>query len=166
MPVGAEAPTVSPTRNATAPYRQPRVAESPPPGFLSNVRRHRSLLRDGLALLALSGFLLGGVFEPALGLLRDGRVHHETTATAGVHGNSTPTGEHGHEDGTASGPSHTHAPDHQHGTSADHCTHAHGAGIVPAQDFSFALAVVHVDEWFVAMASLSPRQIHSPPPRV
>jgi hypothetical protein len=60
--------------------------------------------------------------ETAMGLLRDGTVHHETAAAAAQHALNG-QGEHGHEDGAP------HGPNHEHGTSADHCTHQHGAQV-------------------------------------
>ena len=63
--------------------------------------------------------------ETVLGVLRDGEVHHESSATAAAHAMQG-QGEHGHEDGRPQGPEHEHGPQHEHGTPADHCTHQHG----------------------------------------
>lgn len=57
--------------------------------------------------------------ETVIGVLRDGAIHHESSAEAGNHALRS-LGEHGHEDSSS------HGPDHKHGTPADHCTHQHG----------------------------------------
>lgn len=62
--------------------------------------------------------------ETVMGLLRDGSIHHESTASAATHA-SFSGGEHGHEDGLP------HGTEHQHGTPADHCTHQHGPLFTP-----------------------------------
>lgn len=69
-----------------------------------------------------------GTFEPAVGLLRDGEVHHEGTIQAAEHA-AAQTGEHGHEHESESAPG-RHGPGHQHGTGVDHCTHVHGTALV------------------------------------
>lgn len=137
-----------------------------PGRLLSLMMPGRSLLPRGPCLLATAAFLLGGVLEPAWGLLRDGQVHHETTASAGVHAQVTGSGDHGHEDGSDREPGHSHAPGHQHGTSADHCTHMHGVGIVSTHDIGFTVSIVSVDEVPGLAAAPLPQQVHSPPPRV
>ncbi|MQA91855.1 MAG: hypothetical protein GEU90_16805 [Gemmatimonas sp.] len=60
--------------------------------------------------------------ETVMGVLRDGKVHHDSAATAALHALNG-QGEHGHEDGAP------HGPKHEHGTPADHCTHQHGAQV-------------------------------------
>lgn len=62
--------------------------------------------------------------ETVVGLLRDGAVHHESSAEAATHALMA-QGEHGHEDGAQ------HGPNHEHGTPADHCTHQHGPVFSP-----------------------------------
>lgn len=62
--------------------------------------------------------------ETVIGVLRDGTVHHESTAAAATHALFA-QGEHGHEDGSS------HGSDHEHGTPADHCTHHHGTVLHP-----------------------------------
>jgi len=76
----------------------------------------------GLALLMGYGASIG---EAATGVLRDGLVHHESSADAAVH-QETSRGDHGHEDRRAGA---EHGSEHQHGTSGDHCTHAHSMGL-------------------------------------
>lgn len=80
--------------------------------------------------------------ESVLGELRDGEVHHESSATAAAHGLHA-SGEHGHEDGPSPGhpadSGHRHGPGHHHGTGADHCTHQHGIPL-PAS-FAFVLVL-------------------------
>lgn len=90
------------------------------------------MLRRLLSLLLLMT-VFAYMAEPVLGVLRDGEVHHESGAVAAVHQGQHGV-EHGHEDGPLS---HEHGPDHQHGTSADHCTHHHGATLTA----TFTLAV-------------------------
>lgn len=88
-------------------------------------------------LIALCVLLLttASNLEVVVGMLRDGRVHHEDAATALVHAESGP-GEHGHEDASAPA-NHRHGKGHEHGTSGDHCTHVHGVALVGS--FSFLL---------------------------
>jgi hypothetical protein len=68
--------------------------------------------------------------EAVVGLARDGAVHHETVAQAAAHAELAEPGdaEHGHE-AASEAPDAEHGPDHQHGTGADHCTHAHGTAL-------------------------------------
>lgn len=84
------------------------------------------MLRRLIALLAFV-VMAGSIAEPALGVLRDGAVHHETAASAAGHADRA-RGDHGHEDGNPAG--HQHDPDHRHGTGADHCTHQHGLALL------------------------------------
>lgn len=97
----------------------PPAGRNPGPG-LAPLRRLVALVM----LLALTASAL----ESVLGVLRDGEVHHESRAAAAVH-DFHASGDHGHEDRSASGHpdgSHPHGPGHHHGTAADHCTHHHG----------------------------------------
>jgi hypothetical protein len=79
--------------------------------------------------------------ETVLGELRDGTVHHESSTSAAVHALSG-QGEHGHEDSAR------HGPEHQHGTSADHCTHQHGAQVngravdLPIHELTYSLDIL------------------------
>lgn len=66
----------------------------------------------------------GSALESALGELRDGAVHHESSAAAAFHALDA-QGDHGHEDGSLPG-DHRHSRGHEHGTGSDHCTHQHG----------------------------------------
>lgn len=88
------------------------------------------MLKRLTALLLLAAVLAYSA-EAVLGALRDGEVHHESFAAAASHAGHG-QGDHGHEDGPLG---HPHGPGHQHGTSADHCTHQHTAtpsgGLVP-----------------------------------
>lgn len=70
----------------------------------------------------------GSYFEPVLGMLRDGAVHHESPGAALAHSGAGP-GEHGHEDAGNGSLQHQHDGQHQHGTQADHCAHVHGVGM-------------------------------------
>ena len=91
-------------------------------------------------LIALCLLLVTTAFnaEAVAGALRDGQVHHEDLATASSHA-ASPDGEHGHEDGSPL-PGHRHDQNHEHGTSADHCTHHHGAALVPSFSFCISLS--------------------------
>lgn len=90
--------------------------------------RRRSHIRRYVAAAALLGVGFGA-FEPAVGLARDAAIHHEGAIEAAAHA-ATQNGEHGHEHALEGGAeSDSHGPEHQHGTSADHCTHAHGAAM-------------------------------------
>lgn len=68
-----------------------------------------------LIAFALLALLPASAAEAVVGAVRDGAVHHESSTAATLHTDSG-SPSHGHED---------HAPGHQHGTLADHCTHAH-----------------------------------------
>lgn len=82
--------------------------------------------RSLVALVLLAGYGISSA-EVVLGELRDGEVHHESTATALDHTQgASAQGEHGHED---DGQEAEHGPEHEHGTSADHCTHSHSASL-------------------------------------
>lgn len=91
-----------------------------------------------LIALILLVFSTATSLEAVVGPVRDGEVHHETAARATQHATRT-TGEHGHEHGHDDGMSaqaedpdgsgEEHGPKHQHGTGADHCTHAHGPAL-------------------------------------
>lgn len=116
--------------------------------FGSRVSR---MLRRSIALLTLL-LLVGSIAEPALGQLRDGVVHHESTASAASHADGAPS-EHGHEDGSPLG--HQHGREHQHGTSADHCTHLHGLALV-ASNLSLSLFAQSPDRASVARYASSP----------
>ena len=83
-----------------------------------------SPLRRFIALALLVGYLASSA-EAVLGVVRDGSVHHESTAAAAIH-QGEHDGEHGHED---PGVGAEHDAEHQHGTSSDHCTHAHGMSL-------------------------------------
>jgi len=83
-----------------------------------------TLLRRILALALLIGYGASSA-EAVVGVVRDGTVHHESTASAAVHQEGH-RGEHGHEDPGAGA---EHGADHEHGTSSDHCTHAHGMSL-------------------------------------
>lgn len=137
-----------------------RVAADPT--FFQFVRHHRSVLRRLLSVLALSGFLLAGVFEPAFGLLRDGQVHHETAASASTH--TSTAGEHGHEDGGTQ-PGHPHGPSHQHGTSSDHCTHGHSVGLPSAQPIASSVVTATPDQPCSWTATSAPPEADCPPPK-
>jgi hypothetical protein len=97
------------------------------------------LLRRLLAFVMLLALAVSAS-ESVLGELRDGEVHHESSAAAAAHGLHA-SGEHGHEDGSPPGhpadSGHRHGPGHHHGTGADHCTHQHGIPL-PAS-FAFDL---------------------------
>lgn len=87
-----------------------------------------SRLRRYIALALLVGYFASSA-EAVLGVVRDGSVHHESAAAAAIHQGEHQVeyrGEHGHED---SGVGAEHDAEHQHGTSSDHCTHAHGMSL-------------------------------------
>lgn len=83
-------------------------------------------LKSLVALVLLTSFAASSL-EAVTGLMRDGAVHHETTAAAATHAAGA-TGEHGHES-VEEGPEQDHGPDHRHGTGSDHCTHTHGSAL-------------------------------------
>ena len=84
------------------------------------------MLRRFIALVTFLA-MAGSITEPALGVLRDGTVHHEAVTSAASHAERAAGGD-GHENGARAG--HPHDGDHQHGTGADHCTHQHGHALV------------------------------------
>lgn len=73
---------------------------------------------------------LGSSAESVVGMLRDGEVHHETSAVALQHAAGS-AGEHGHEDVAPSDDEHQNGR-HAHGTAGDHCTHTHSEALFPA----------------------------------
>lgn len=85
--------------------------------------------RSLVALVLLVGYGMTTA-ESVLGDLRDGAVHHESTAEAIEHTENA-RGEHGHEDVGE------HGPEHQHGTSVDHCTHTHSVSLPTQHEFGF-----------------------------
>ena len=84
-------------------------------------------MRRIVAMTLLLSFYATSV-EAVVGVVRDGTVHHETASEAMRHAESGPP-EHGHEVETDA-PGSEHGKDHQHGTGADHCTHAHGTAVL------------------------------------
>lgn len=87
---------------------------------------------------------LGSSVESAASLVRDGAMHHETAAAAAAHLDAGTRGHHGHEDGGPQSRPHSHNSQHQHGTTADHCTHMHGVGLVAPVQWSVAGPVVQL----------------------
>ena len=79
--------------------------------------------------------------EAVAGETRDGEVHHENVGDATMHHNAMGLrGDHGHEDSVPPADQ-DHGPQHQHGTSADHCTHFHGVGLTATTAVLLASAV-------------------------
>ena len=76
--------------------------------------------------------------------LRDSDIHHEGLAKATAsHDMRGAEGIHGHGDAPSKG-AHEHGPGQAHGTSADHCTHVHGQGLVMPVGFVFTMSMA---EW-------------------
>jgi hypothetical protein len=100
-----------------------------------------SQLRRFIALALLVGYLASSA-EAVLGVVRDGSVHHESMAAAAIH-QGEHHGEHGHED---PGVGAEHDAEHQHGTSSDHCTHAHGMSLPAFCAFSVQAALATAAE--------------------
>lgn len=94
------------------------------------MRLRRSVTSLVLLLAAIFSFV-----EPVVGQARDGEIHHRTGVVQQTDTSSTVDAH--DPQGTRDGPAHPPGPNHQHGTSADHCTHQHAAVLVPT--FSFAL---------------------------
>ena len=114
-------------------------------------------MRRAVAVLLLLSFHAASL-EAVAGLVRDGSVHHETVTAAFAH-SSEGTGEHGHETASET-PNQDHGPDHQHGTGADHCTHAHGAALLTPT----AVALVDDETWTPPVASqATPSDYRAPP---
>ena len=110
-----------------------------------------------VALVLLVSFVASS-FEAVAGVVRDGSVHHETVTAALTH-SSEGTGEHGHETASET-PGQDHGPDHQHGTGADHCTHAHGAALLTPT----AVALVDDEVRIPPVASqVTPSDYRAPP---
>jgi len=86
--------------------------------------------RPLIAFALLLGYATSSA-EVVLGEVRDGEVHHESTAAALDHTQAASAqGEHGHED---EGQHPEHGPEHEHGTSGDHCTHSHSVSLLGDQ---------------------------------
>jgi hypothetical protein len=103
--------------------------------------------------------------ETVFGVLRDGTVHHESAASAAVH-SSLRHGEHGHEDAGQGNSEQEHGPKHEHGTSADHCTHQHG-NLTAAGPLRFTILGYNVPQVFLEPPLGSDRftEPFSPPPQ-
>src|SRR5688572_13702768 len=112
------------------------------------ITRRVSRLRRCLSLALFLGYS-ASTGEATIGPLRDGAVHHESPASAAAHQEAS-RGDHGHEDPGAGA---EHGSDHQHGTSGDHCTHAHGMGLPSA---SAMVAIMIRDEATVEAVPLTP----------
>lgn len=106
----------------------------------------------------------GSPVEAAVGVLRDGRVHHEDALSAAVHHQRFAL-EHDHEDGTPSG-EHRQGPGHEHGTTSDHCTHSHNATVPVGFSFSTVLVSVTWDYPGVVTLHSVVADHATPPPRV
>lgn len=117
-----------------------------------------------LARLTIIVFTLGSNVEPVLGLVRDGGVHHESPVAAVAH--QAAGGDHGHEDVSGPTTDPQHDLPHQHGTAADHCTHAHGAGLPTSIVVAFAAPTVGVEDADHTPDATGCSPIRIPPPRV
>lgn len=117
--------------------------------------------RPLIAFALLLGYGATSV-EAVVGELRDGEVHHESPAAALYH-TQVAQGEHGHEDAGQQEPEH--GPDHQHGTSVDHCTHTHSAGVpVDQVQFRIVACVASVpSESPSAQSDATPGSLFHPP---
>lgn len=113
--------------------------------------------RSTVALLLLMSFTASSL-EAVAGVVRDGAVHHETSAAAVSHAVEA-AGEHGHES-VAEGSDQEHGPDHRHGTGADHCTHTHGSGLTA---LAVGVAWTAVESPVVALPSATPTDRTVPP---
>ena len=103
--------------------------------------------------------------EPVVGVVRDGGVHHETAVEAAAHSSLASAG-HAHEqseasesparDGTES--------NHEHGSTADHCTHSHGIAHPAVFSFEFFTAMSWLEDSSSQPAqSLFPTSATPPP---
>ena len=98
------------------------------------------MFRRLVALLMLCSITYSSA-EAVIGVLRDGKVHHETMAEAASHTLLTGA-EHGHD---AADPSKSPNQEHEHGTSSDHCTHQHWTPLMAPQAELTALAEARFD---------------------
>lgn len=95
--------------------------------------------------------------ETVFGEVRDGAVHHESAAEAIEHSESG-QGEHGHEDAGE------HGPEHQHGTSVDHCTHTHSASLPTQHEFTFVVLLSFGQQFTEALRTdTAVRSLFHPP---
>lgn len=117
-------------------------------------------LRRSIALALLLGYSASAA-EATVGVVRDGAVHHESSAAAAVH-QETRQGDHGHEDPGAGA---EHGSDHQHGTAGDHCTHTHGMSIPSACDFEVVASVEAAVEVSPLMRTGTSQGSHFRPPK-
>jgi hypothetical protein len=114
-------------------------------------------LRRAIAVVLLVMTSASGA-ESVFGVLRDGEMHHVSAAAAVTHRNADPQSGQGQEDSQ---------PTHQHGTPADHCTHAHGVAIInPAFHFSAgtSISTQHLADPAIHTGRSSLDEFH--PPRV
>ncbi|MEK7667191.1 MAG: hypothetical protein AAB409_00915 [Gemmatimonadota bacterium] len=115
-----------------------------------------------LIALLLTVVVANSVMESASGLLRDGVIHHESASAADAHRSSVRLGDRGHEDGMLKLP---HNGQHQHGTAADHCTHAHGPALLPGSVPVLAFVFVRVYDADPATLHGRGSVYEAPPPR-
>ena len=126
--------------------------------MLGSLRRRVVRRAAFVLLLAIMGFTL----EPVVGVVRDGDVHHETAAEAATHSGLATAG-HAHEQNDSQ-TSEDSESDHEHGSNADHCTHAHGIAHPAMPSFDFFAAMTWLEISFSqASQSLTPTSATPPP---
>jgi len=126
-------------------------------------------IRRVIALSMLLAFATSAL-EAVAGPVRDGAMHHETILAAASH-QAVVGSSHNHQ-GTLSETSAqtpnpdapSDGPDHEH-PGGDHCTHVHGAALVPHMTVAFASVVVATSDSHAAHHE-DPTYTHIPhPPR-
>lgn len=117
------------------------------------------MIRRSVALMMLLTLIFCRA-EGVWGMVHDGAVHHESSSEALVHSANSPDA-HMHEDDAPPG------PDHQHGSSGDHCTHQHGT-LIPATGFPLTLVADRCDFYFPDFPGPLDHEIvpFAPPPQL
>jgi hypothetical protein len=125
--------------------------------------RERILRLKSLVALVLLVSFAAASLEAVAGVVRDGAVHHESTARAAAHADLA-AGEHGHEDAAS-----PHRPSdsegHEHGTSSDHCTHTHRVAALASAPRPTATSVLDVISTEIALPRAFASDAFVPPPQ-
>ena len=122
------------------------------------------MLKRLTAALVIVAWTLMSV-ESAVGELRDGEVHHESSSVAAQH-RAESAGGFGHEHGEESSHSHQDG-EHQHNSAVDHCTHVHGVGMISTAALITVSQAEHAwDQPTPCGDRYTPAEVLPHPPRV
>jgi hypothetical protein len=123
------------------------------------------VLRRLLALVVLGATILSSA-ESALALKPDARLHGALTGVAMAHSDAGAVVGQGHPDADSTEHRQPHQGEHRHGSSDDHCSHAHAVGLAASSHWTSA-STDHGDAIPTVVASYSNADLHRAlrPPR-